>query len=322
MMSSTPKRHPAVKKVSLNLTWTCQKTFHPKITPQLPTLKKDLCIDLLARQTANVKSGALLMRRKMFSIIDRSTKVFCAVHEHYLLIYWSFKEAKPFLVLDLTEYEAKEDHECLYLLSEDILKQNKSKITWSFKVFLTNCPQKNGYNFIASTHNDMLQWVININRAHDKAVNFGKEDQLYEICQEECEENIYNEIDSKTFKEMPSEEPPELPAKLTKSNIEQVYQELDGNEAEQNYFEISPHRKDNSYVNATIVLQSKFNKIQWKPWSSCKKNGPGDKSRKPLADFNFLDKEENEKPMVLLKGIGEEEVASKKLKKALTKNRM
>lgn len=84
----------------------------------------------------------------MFSIIDRSCKVYSAVIENWLLIYWSYKDPKPFCALDLQEYEAREDDADLVPndanLTKDGVKKNV-KIASSFKVF-SFYSERNTYN--------------------------------------------------------------------------------------------------------------------------------------------------------------------------------
>lgn len=84
----------------------------------------------------------------MFSIIDRSCKVYSAVIENWLLIYWSYKDTKPFCALDLQEYEAREDDADLVPndanLTKDGVKKNL-KIASSFKVF-SFYSERNSYN--------------------------------------------------------------------------------------------------------------------------------------------------------------------------------
>ncbi|CAG9759264.1 unnamed protein product [Ceutorhynchus assimilis] len=226
----------------------------PAPQPIIPLLSETECPykDLPAKQISNeVKHGTLSIRKKMFNIIGCSSKVYGAIQENWLLMYGSSKDAKPFCVLDLNRYEAKEDESDPTVTELDItrdggLKKTSNKMASSFKVFQSMSPEKKSYSFVATTHKDMLQWVVHINRSHDKAVRESKGlgDLVYDYCQNPQDnpddENIYNEIEMPQFKpltipinEEPTKKPsiprslPEIPTSHSSlSSNEEIYQEL------------------------------------------------------------------------------------------------
>ncbi|XP_066247014.1 uncharacterized protein [Euwallacea similis] len=180
------------------------------------------------------KNGTLSLRRKMFSIFDRSSTVFGAIHENWLLIYRSVKDTKPFRALDLKEYEAKEDYYDSSM-SDGSKEFRKNKATSSFTVFSTNYEDKSYYSFAAATYKDMTQWVAKINKSHDQAMSAGKNSRNsdYEIVDnpnisdDNKGENIYNEIDSLNSQVLMNKRPPpNLPLKST-TEIEKIVDEDD-----------------------------------------------------------------------------------------------
>ncbi|XP_066152865.1 uncharacterized protein [Euwallacea fornicatus] len=182
----------------------------------------------------DAKNGSLSLRRKMFSIFDRSSTVFGAIHENWLLVYHSVKDTKPFRALDLKEYEAKED--CYDTFTNDGSKEFKrNKAASSFTVFSTNYEDKSYYSFVAATYKDMTQWVTKINKSHDQAMSAGKNSHNsdYEIVDDpnisddNKGENIYNEIDSVNSQVVINDRPPpNLPLKST-TEVEEIVEECD-----------------------------------------------------------------------------------------------
>ncbi|XP_018578477.1 uncharacterized protein LOC108916653 isoform X2 [Anoplophora glabripennis] len=118
--------------------------------------------DLPAREASQiVKYGFMYMRRRFLLGFEKMKRVYGAVHNKWLLIYYTEKDLKPICTFNLKNYEAKET--------------DGSKST-NFELMSTLYSKV--YYFMALTPKDMLQWVVNINRCHDNVVIQSKEFDL------------------------------------------------------------------------------------------------------------------------------------------------